>query len=124
MIIAAAPQPALAEALRAAGCADVDTFPLDEATALLTHERAVELVVIEIVEAAQLGALSALTDKLRGASFVALVPEHLLDAAFETGVSDCVATPARSAELLARLRAALRSAHPQHSTRRERRLTD
>jgi diguanylate cyclase (GGDEF)-like protein len=124
MIIAAAPQPALAEALRAAGCTEVDTFPLDEAIAVLTHERAVELVVIEIIEAAQLGALAILTDKLRGASLVALVPEHLLDAAFEAGVADCVAMPARPGELLARLRAALRSAQPQHRTRRERRLTD
>jgi diguanylate cyclase (GGDEF)-like protein len=124
MIIAAAPQPALAEVLRAAGCTDIDTFPLDEAMGLLTHERAVELVVIEIADASQLGALAVLTDKLRGASLVALVPEHLLDAAFEAGVADCVTTPARPGELLARLRAALRTAQPQHRTRRERRLTD
>lgn len=124
MIIAAAPQPALTDALRAAGCTDVDTFPIEEAASLLRHERTVALVVVEIVDAAELDALSSIVDRLRGAALVVLAPEHLLEAAFEAGAADCVATPPRPGELLARLRAALRGGHMHHTTRRERRLTD
>jgi diguanylate cyclase (GGDEF)-like protein len=124
MIIATAPQPALVEALRAAGCSEIDTFPIDEALTVLSHERTVELVVIEIADASQLDALATLIDRLRGAALVALAPEHLFEAAFEAGAADCVALPPRHSELVARLRAALRASHPQHRTRRERRLTD
>jgi diguanylate cyclase (GGDEF)-like protein len=124
MIIAAAPQPALVEALHAAGCTEIDTLPIDDATTLLTHERTVELVVVEIVDAGQIEALAPVIDRLRGAALVVLAPEHLFEAAFEAGAADCVATPPRTGELVARLRAVLHSADSHHRSRRERRLTD
>lgn len=124
LIIAAARQDALEAALRDAGCIDVDTAPLEEAIALLVHERR-SLVVADVADAEDADALARLADRLRGAPLLAIAPEHLLEAAFEAGATDCIATPIRGAELTARLRAALRSRSPAtRRTRRERRLTD
>lgn len=124
LIIAAARQDALEAALRDAGCIDVDTAPLEEALALLVHERR-SLVVADISDAEEADALAQLADRLRGAPLLAIAPEHLLEAAFEAGATDCIATPIRGAELAARLRAALRSNRPaMRRSRRELRLTD
>ncbi|HSN28237.1 MAG TPA: diguanylate cyclase [Kofleriaceae bacterium] len=124
LIIAAARQDALEAALRDAGCIDVDTAPLDEALALLVHERR-SLVVADVSDAEDADALARLADRLRGAPLLAIAPEHLLEAAFEAGATDCIATPIRGAELTARLRAALRSKSPAtRRSQRERRLTD
>src|ERR1700748_926966 len=107
LIIAAARQDALEAALRDAGCTDVDTANLDEALALLVHERR-SLIVADVTQAEDADALAQLVDRLRGAPLLAIAPEHLLEAAFEAGASDVLATPIRGAELTARLRAALR----------------
>ena len=124
LIIAAARQDALEAALRDAGCTDVDTAHLEEATALLLHERR-SLVIADVTEADEADALIALADRLRGAPLLVIVPEHLLEAAFEAGATDCIATPIRGAELTARLRAALRGKSSGHRrSRRERRLTE
>ncbi|MBV8763199.1 MAG: diguanylate cyclase [Deltaproteobacteria bacterium] len=124
LIIAAARQDALEAALRDAGCTDVDTAPFDEASALLAVERRA-LVVADIVEAEDADRLAPLADGLRGTPLLAIAPEHLLEAAFEAGATDCIATPIRGAELTARLRAALRCKTPSHRrSRRERRLTE
>ena len=124
LIIAAARQDALEAALRDAGCIDVDTAPLEDALALLVHERR-SLVVADVTQAEDVDALTAVANRLRGAPLLVIAPEHLLEAAFEAGATDCIATPIRGAELAARLRAALRgSSMSARRSRRERRLTD
>jgi len=124
LIIAAARQDALEAALRDAGCTEVDTASLEEALTLLVHERRT-LVVADVTQAEDADALAAVADRLRGAPLLAIAPEHLLDAAFEAGATDCIATPIRGAELTARLRAALRGKSiSANRSRRERRLTD
>jgi diguanylate cyclase (GGDEF)-like protein len=125
LMIAAAPPPLLAEALREAGCTGVDVATLDDALALLTHERRVQLAVMELVDSDDLEKLVQVAATLRGAPLLVIAPEHLLEAAFDAGATDCVTTPLRRAELTARARAALRSRSPSaHRSRRERRLTD
>lgn len=124
-MIAAAPPPVLAGALLDAGCTDVELATFDRALALLAHERRVQLAVIELAQAGELEQLAQLVATLRGAPLLVIAPEHLLEAAFDAGATDCVVTPLRRAELTARARAALRSRSPSaHRSRRERRLTD
>jgi len=124
-MITAAPSPVLADALRDAGCTDVDVATLEEALALLTHERRVQLAVMELANAGEIDRLAQIAATLRGAPLLVVAPEALLEAAFDAGATDCVTTPLRRTELTARARAALRGRSPAaHRSRRERRLTD
>jgi len=124
-MITAAPSPVLADALRDAGCTDVDVATLEEALALLTHERRVQLAVMELANAGEIDRLAQIAATLRGAPLLVVAPEALLEAAFDAGATDCVTTPLRRTELTVRARAALRGRSPAvHRSRRERRLTD
>jgi len=124
MILSAVPDPALTGVLREIGCADVETSTLELAPALLA-ESPVDLAIVDLSDRARIAALDPILDVLADAPLIAIVPEDLLDAAFDAGAADCIATPIRQHELLARLRAALRTGTPRaRRSRRERRLTD
>jgi diguanylate cyclase (GGDEF)-like protein len=124
MIITAAPDPALAGVLREIGCSDVETATFELAPALLA-EGDVDIAVADLSARVHFPSLDPILDALHDAPLVVIVSEELLDAAFDAGAADCVTTPIRDDELLARLRAALRTGTPRaRRSRRERRLTD
>jgi diguanylate cyclase (GGDEF)-like protein len=124
MIITAASDPALAGLLRSIGCSDVEMSTFELAPALLA-EGPVDLAIADFSDHANFPSIDPLLDALHDAPLVAIVPEELLDAAFDAGAADCIAAPIRHEELLARLRAALRTGTPRaRRSRRERRLTD
>ena len=124
ILITAAPDPALAGVLHEIGCTDVQTATFELAPVLL-GESAVDLAVADLSDRIHFPSIDPILDALHDAPLVLIVPEELLDAAFDAGAADCITTPIRHDELLARLRAALRTGTPRaRRSRRERRLTD
>jgi diguanylate cyclase (GGDEF)-like protein len=131
LVITAAPDRALVSVLREIGVADVETVSFAEAAAVLA-DTVVELAVADVTDRAP-AVLDPILDALQDAPLVAIVREDQLDAAFDAGAADCIVMPHtpdmpdmpfRHAELVARLRAALRTGTPRaRRSRRERRLT-
>ena len=126
MIIAAAPQPALADSLRAAGCTEVDIVPARRShrvahprarassSSVIEHGRGCPARRARDPDATSCAAPRSSRSSPSTCSTLRSMP------------ASPIASPRRRvrASCLARARAALRSARPQRRTRRERRLTD
>lgn len=84
-----------------------------------------ELVVLDMLEPQTFESYRRLMGKLRGSPLLAIVAEEQMAAAFDAGIDDCLARPVRTAELVARARAAIRLRIERvRRIRRDRRLSE
>lgn len=108
-----------------AGCTDVTKASSVDAGCALIAKLQPDLVVLDMLEAPTYSAYRRLISRLRGVPLIVIVPESRMQAAFDAGVTDCVARPVRRTELVARACAALRNRiELERRSRRDRRLTD
>jgi diguanylate cyclase (GGDEF)-like protein len=86
-------------------------------------QRAPDVVIIDVVEPIEVCARIA--NRWRGTPIIAIVEPGEIAAVLEAGADDCVARPTRREELLARVRAALRtSVERSRHVKRERKLSE
>jgi diguanylate cyclase (GGDEF)-like protein len=114
-------------ALREAGCdAVMCVMSIDDAIAESRRcGDSVELAVVELAALPVRTDLRRLSRRLRGAPIVAIATDDAIEVGFECGATDCLASPVRIPELVARTRAALRlRAEQTKRSRRERRMTE
>jgi diguanylate cyclase (GGDEF)-like protein len=84
-----------------------------------------DLAVLDLTRGGGLGDCHRLATKLREAPLLVIAPEAMMAAAYEEGADDCIATPVRRAELVARVRIALQlHAERTRRQRRERKLSE
>jgi len=96
------------DALVAAGCTDVTRVAtIDEGVAAAGRLQAA-VVVLDLLEPLAFDGYRKLIHRVRGVPLIVIVPEAKMQLAFDSGVDDCVARPVRRAELVARVRAAIR----------------
>ncbi len=115
------------DALAVAG-SDVLTVvrSVDEAIAVVRERHQTpDLAVLDLASGGGLDGCRRLASKLREAPLLVIAPEAMMAAAYEEGADDCIATPVRRAELVARVRVALQlHAERTRRLRRERKLSE
>ncbi len=111
-------------ALLDAGCTDVvRVSSIEEGLALVTR-RGAALLVLDLFEPLSAEGYRRILARLRGVPMIAIVPEPRRSVAFDAGVDDCIVRPVRRAELVARVRAAIRlRIERARRSKRDRRLS-
>jgi len=99
---------------------------VDEALATVRERhQPPDLAVLDLASGGGLEDCHRLATKLREAPLLVIAPEAMMAAAYEEGADDCIATPVRRAELVARVRIALQlHAERTRRQRRERKLSE
>lgn len=111
-------------ALLDAGCTDVTRVSSIEHGLSLVGKLGAAVVVLDLLEPPGADGYRKILSRLRGVPMIAILPEAQLTVAFDAGVDDCIVRPVRRAELVARVRAAIRlRIERARRTKRDRRLT-
>jgi len=96
------------DALLVAGCTDVSRVNTIDAALGTLARLSPAVVVLDLLEPLSFDGYRRMLGRLRGTPLIAIVPESKMQIAFDAGIDDCVARPVRRAELVARVRAAIR----------------
>ena len=96
------------DAVITAGCTDVTRVTTIEQGVAAVSRLQAAVVVLDLLEPMHFDGYRKLISRLRGVPLIVIVPEAKMQLPFDAGVDDCVARPVRRAELVARVRAAIR----------------
>ncbi|MBA3455512.1 MAG: diguanylate cyclase [Deltaproteobacteria bacterium] len=112
------------DALADAGCVDIETASCEQALALL-HGGADPDIAVFALSASRIDDVQRFTRAARELPVLVLCDERHMDSVLLAGAAECVTTPVRSRELLARIRGVLRHrADSRDRAHRERRMSD